>query len=102
MTTIYDWISSSDANYIDADINGQGRGDGWNVRTYKSESTGRYIVRAEKINVRKDYWFVANSKSGADAVGAHGYTPGGCAGNYRCVRNPDRLMEVRMLANVSV
>lgn len=102
MATIYDWIASSDATYVDADINGQGRGDGWNVRTYKSESTGRYIVRAEKINVRKDYWFVANSESGADAVAARGYTPGGCAGDYVCVRDADRLKEVRMLANASV
>lgn len=102
MATIYDWIASSDATYVDADINGQGRGDGWNARVYRSETTRRYIVRAERIDRRKEYWFVAETQDGSDAAIAHGYTPGSGPGSYRPVGNPDRLKEVRMLANASV
>ncbi len=74
-------------------INGQGRGDGYDVEAYVLGS--RFLVRVYEISGGYSLWYVADSLADAKAVGALGYSPGGAPGKYRYVRNPARLLELR-------
>jgi hypothetical protein len=97
MSTIQNWIESSRCEYVAGSYNGQGRGDGYDVRIFRDVKTSRYIIEAQQVSSGRCSYYTASTLDGAQAVGADGYTPGGAPGKYTYVAAPDRLAEVRVL-----
>lgn len=97
--TLSDWIVSDDAKHLSASINGQGRGDGYDVDVYLSKTTGRFFVRVWEVHAKSLFWYVAKTREGADAVGRSGYTPGSAPGNYCYItrKGQSNLKEVKAL-----
>ena len=93
--TIRDWVRSDDCERVAGSANGHGRGDGYDVTTFRSRSTGRYLVEVYEVGSSCVSWYVAPTVDGASAVGAAGYTPGGAPGDYEYVVRPGALREVR-------
>lgn len=94
---VHDWADSDDAEHVECDVNGAGRGDGYDVDIYRSRSTRRYLVRVWHVRTRRSSWFVAETLAGARTVGRAGWTPGTAPGLYKYSVTPDKLREVRAL-----
>ena len=96
-STVWDWVQSDDAICVPeaTSTNGYDRGDGYDVSTWRSVSTGRYLVCDYKISARMVCWYVAWTLDAAFAIGRAGYTPGSAPGRYTRVWRPSRLAEVR-------
>ena len=97
-TTIDEWIASPDAmaEQRATSYNGRDRGDGYDVRAFRSRASGRYIVVVDYVYGRGGRSvYTADDIAGAGAVGRPGYTPGSAPGAYRMVRDASRLAELR-------
>jgi hypothetical protein len=100
MNHVLKWVESEDAVEIRSEINGWGRGDGYDCGIYRSQSTGRYIVIVGKPQKGFYECYVAKTLKAAEACIAHGYTPGSAPGQYQPISNARRLKEVQLTPNV--
>lgn len=85
------WLAGDDCIAVEAQINGSGRGDGYDVEIFQSESTGAYYIRVYSVRGKYSSWYSADTLEGARAVGRAGYTPGFAPGAYR----PRKVVSLR-------
>jgi hypothetical protein len=92
------WIASDDAVEIRSEINGWGRGDGYDCNIYRSLTTGRYIIVVGTPKRGFYECYVAKTVTDAEACISAGYTPGTAPGRYQTICDGRRLKEIQLRA----